>query len=298
MRFPPALSFVLAIGIPGRASAPPEDSAKDLPVVSGMAEVAEPILFYEKTGRGEPVVFIHGGQCDRRIWNDQVREFADRYTVIRYDVRGFGKSEPATRPYSDLKDLLGLLDYLHVRRTHLVGLSLGGRIAIDFTLTRPDRVASLTAVGPGLSGYRWSPEEEKRGEALARIANEAGGEAAAEAWLKDPYMVPAMENPALARRLRVLAHDNARCWLINPMLPRPLRPPAIGRLGEIRTPTLLIVGSRDVLDIQAIIKTLEKGIAGARKVTIEGAGHMVNMEKPAEFNRTLATFLKEQAAQR
>jgi pimeloyl-ACP methyl ester carboxylesterase len=263
------------------------------PVTSGLAEVAERVLYYEVCGEGEPVVLIHGGNLDRRMWDDQFQLFASDFRVIRYDVRGFGKTEAPTKPFSCVKDLRSLLEALKVPKAHLVGLSLGGRIAIDFTLEHPAMVKSLVAVGPGLSGFEWPAESEKRFWEMARLARDQGPEKAVEAWLNDPYMLPAMEQPALAKRIRRLALDNTASWLANPLLERPLNPPAIKRLGEIRVPTLIVVGDRDVPEIQAIVKILENGIPHAKKVVIAGAGHMVNMEKPDEFNRAVLGFLKE-----
>jgi pimeloyl-ACP methyl ester carboxylesterase len=282
--------FLAAVGLLAGDRAP--GSAAPLPVTSGLAEVAEPVLYYEACGDGEAVVLIHGGNLDRRMWDDQFQLFARRYRVIRYDVRCFGRSETPTRPYSDVKDLHSLLKWLRVERAHLVGLSLGGRIAIDFALEHPGMVRTVVAVGPGLSGFEWPAESEKRGAQLDRLARDRGPEAAVEGWLKDPYMVPAMENPALAPRVRELALDNARAWLANPLLPRPLERPAIRRLGEVRVPTLLVVGDRDVPEIQSIVKILKKGIPHSCKVVIAGAGHMVNMEKPEAFNEAVLGFLK------
>jgi pimeloyl-ACP methyl ester carboxylesterase len=226
------------------------------------------------------------------MWDDQFRAFARHFRVIRYDVRGYGKSELPTRPYSEVKDLLGLLDFLHVEKAHLVGLSLGGRIAIDFTLQHPSRVKSLVAVAPGLSGYEWPPESEQKVWEIIAAFRDEGPARGVELWLKDPYLAPAMENPALAARLRRLARDNARSWLANPVLRRSLSPPAAKRLREIRVPTLVVVGSRDVPDIQSIVRLLEKGVPHSRKVVISGAGHLVNMEKPEEFNRVVLGFLR------
>lgn len=264
------------------------------PFKSGMVEVAEPALYYEESGRGPAVVLIHGGQLDRRMWDTQFRDYARSYRVIRYDVRGYGRSQRPTQPYSDTKDLLSLLDALGVRRAHLVGLSLGGRIALDFVVAHPDRVASLVLAGPGLGGFPDSPEEEKRFVKILRAAQDGHLDRAAELWLKDPYMAPAMEHPELAPRIRQLALDNADNNLANPLLNRAPDPPTATRLGEIRAPTLIILGSRDVPWIKAVVETLGKKIPQARKVVIEGAGHMVNMEKPAEFDRAVLGFLKEQ----
>jgi pimeloyl-ACP methyl ester carboxylesterase len=290
-RSPEALMVVASVLLAAGGAAQEEGV---MPVKSGMAEVAEPLLYYEVAGEGTPLVLIHGGQCDRRTWDDQFQLFARRYRVIRYDVRGFGKSPPPVRPYSDVSDLKCLLEYLKVPKAHVIGLSLGGRIGIDFALSHPDKVLSLVAVGPGLSGYQWPEDDQKSVMEMTRAARDEGPEKIAELWLKDPYMAPAMENPSVARRLRVLATDNGPSWLANPFLERPIQPPAAKRLKDLRVPTLVVVGSRDVPDIQKIVAQINREVPGVKKVVIEGAGHMVNMEKPEEFNRAVLPFFSEQ----
>src|SRR5262249_11400810 len=103
----------------------------------------------------------------------------------------------------------------------------------------------------------------------------------------------AMENPAVARKLRPLARENSRFWLINPLFRRDpfVSPPATQRLAEIQAPTLLIVGDRHVPDVQNEARLVGAGIAGVKKVEIAGAGHLVNLEKPEEFNRAVLDFL-------
>src|SRR5262245_24726349 len=174
-------------------------------VASGMARVAEPAIFWEAAGAGPAVVMIHGGQMDRRMWDPQFQPYAKSFRVIRYDVRNYGRSASATVPYSDVEDLLALLDELKLRKGHLVGPSLSGRIALEFAVLHPDRVASLVAVAPGLPGFPNEDEDDSRWPKMLRAAQEKGGEAAAELWLSDPFMVPAMENPAIAPKLRQLA---------------------------------------------------------------------------------------------
>jgi pimeloyl-ACP methyl ester carboxylesterase len=120
-----------------------------IPVQIGMAEVREPVLYYETAGKGPAVVLIHGGNLDRRMWDDQFQTFARHFQVIRYDVRTYGLSDMPTKPYSDVQDLASLLQHLHIKKAHLVGLSLGGRIIIDFALEHPEMVASLVPIGPG-----------------------------------------------------------------------------------------------------------------------------------------------------
>lgn len=261
----------------------------------GIAPVNGARLFYEVKGSGEPVVLIHGGQLDSRMWDDQFDLVAREFRVLRYDVRGYGASSSPDRLYSDREDLAALLDYVGMRKVHLVGLSLGGRISIDLAVDRPERVASLALAGPGLAGFDFpDPEGDKRWWALIQAARDEGVEKVTELWLKDPFMAPAMENPRLASRLRRLALENDRDWLANPILQRPPSPRPAKRLAEIKAPTLLILGDRDVPRIKAVVETLAKEVSGARKVVIAGAGHMVSMEKPEEFNRALLEFLRGQ----
>jgi pimeloyl-ACP methyl ester carboxylesterase len=262
----------------------------------GFAPVNGTRLFYEVKGSGPAVVLIHGGQLDCRMWDDQFAALAGHFRVIRYDVRGYGGSVRPDLPYSDADDLAALLDYLKVDKAHLVGLSLGGRIAIDFAVAHPARVGSLTLAGPGLSGYEppAGAETDLRMWEIIKAARDRGPEAATALWLKDPFMAPAMEQARLVPVLQRMARENAHCWLENPILQRSPKPAAATRLGEIKVPTLLVIGDRDVPQIKATIETLEKGIRGAKKVSIKGAGHMVNMEKPDIFNEAVLSFLRQQ----
>ena len=264
------------------------------PTVGDM-QAAGGTIHYEEVGQGLPVILMHGGQLDHRMWDDQVAVLSKIYRVIRYDIRGFGKSSDPQIPYADFDDLLALENYLHVQRAVLVGLSLGGRIALDFALLHPDRVSALVLVGPGLRGYR-SPDDEimnaKEWENV-EAARDSGYVVATALWLRNPYMAPAMEQPRLREWIRLLALDNARNWLVNPLLERPLKPRAIDRLHDVKVPTLILVGGRDIRRMQGIADTLYHGIPGAEKEVIAGAGHIVNMEQPEQFNRSLLEFLEK-----
>jgi pimeloyl-ACP methyl ester carboxylesterase len=251
-------------------------------------------LHVEVAGHGPTVVLIHGGQLDGRMWDREFEHWSKQYRVVRYDVRGFGRSDTPTEVYEDVEDLRSVLDALDVGRAHLVGLSLGGRIAIDFTLTHPERVASLVTVGPGLSGFPFHDDAaDARYIAIVQAAQDGDSKRLADLWLSDPFMAPAMEHPELVPRLRELTKDNLRSWLVNPLLEKTIRNRAAGRLAEIHAPTLVLVGTRDVPSIQAICAKLAQEVPGARRVEIHGAGHMVNMEAPAEFDAAVLPFLAE-----
>ncbi len=258
---------------------------------SGFAEVNGTKLYYEMKGKGPAVVLLHSGGFDRRMWDDQFSAFSGRYTVIRYDVRGYGKSPAPTKPYSDDDDLYQLLKYLKVQKAHLIGLSLGGRIAIDFTLTHPEMVATLIPVASGQSGFPFTPEDTMELMKIIYSIQNDDGTPAGEAWLRSAYNTAAMENPAVAAKLRPIAIENSRAWLINFFFPRPPLPLAVQRLTDIGVPTLIIKGDRDVPTIDKIVDTLEKNVPGAKKVIIPGAGHIVNVEKPDQFNNIVLDFL-------
>ena len=201
------------------------------------------------------------------MWDDQFDALARQFRVIRYDVRGYGGSPRPELLYSDADDLAGLLDYLEVKKAHVVGLSLGGRIAIDFALAHPTRVSSLTLAGPGLSGYEPpdSAESDLRMWNIIKAARDEGPDKATELWLKDPFMAPAMNQARLGPRLRKIARENAYCWLENPVLQRPPKPLAADRLSEIKVATLLVLGDQDVPQIKTTLAKLEKESAARKR---------------------------------
>ena len=156
-------------------------------------------------------------------------------------------------------------------------------------------VEKLVLAGPGLSGWQdWSAEDTTWLIAARRAAHANDSVGMALAWLTSDYMRPAMEQPRLANRLRAIASDNATYWMglfRHGEAERNADPPALGRLAAVRSPTLLLIGDRDSPVIRRIVDTLASSIPGAALVVIRGAGHMANMERPAEFNRAVLTFL-------
>jgi len=113
-------------------------------------------LHHEIAGSGDTIVLIHAGIADSRMWTPQWRRYAEDYQVVRYDMRGFGQSPLPPEPYQHAQDLLDLLDRLGIERAALIGNSLGGRVALEATLARPQLVTALVLVGPGLPNAGWS----------------------------------------------------------------------------------------------------------------------------------------------
>ena len=256
--------------------------------------------FYEDTGHGPPVVLIHGHSLDLRLWDAQVAPLVDAgYRVVRYDVRGHGRSDaPATgytwQNYSlDLRDLL---DRLAIDApAHVVGLSMGGGIALQFAVDHPQRVASLVLVDSTVPGFDYSPEYAQAIEELVRVARSEGPRAALErVWLPHPLFDGIRRFPqrfAFLKRI-VLAYPAAD-YLDETEYPQP-QWQVIDRLQEIRAPTLVLVGELDLPDFRLIAEILAANVPTARQQVIPDAGHLPNLEQPQAFNEALLSFLARQ----
>lgn len=262
-------------------------------VKSGRVEVGNgEKLYYEMAGRGRNMVLIHGGLADSRLWDDQFRAFAKHYRVVRYDLRGFGRSDFSMGPLSHVEDLAALLKFLRIRKATLVGLSLGGMVATDFTLEHPRMVERLILISSGLRAYQ-GIKNDKAIEAN-KAAETEGLEKAIALWLDHPFFATGKNNPAYEQRMKAMLTDNFRTW--GPT-PAPIvwtwpSAPVIERLPTIKAPTLVVVGSEDFVNILAIADILATKIPGAQKILMAGVSHHLNMEKPQEFNQLVLDFLR------
>ena len=268
---------------------------------TGFAEVNGTRLYYEVAGTGHPLTLIHGGLVNRRLWDDQFDAFAQHYRVIRFDIRGFGDSAPPTPetpPYFLEEDIHSLLKFLGVEKTYVMGLSMGGALAINFTLMYPEMVDALIPVAMGLGGFEATEEDKqlegwKQVEEAAKSGNIAQAvEVTLRAWTDGPGRTPDQVSPAVREKVRAMTTHNFELPEDdNATQPQELETPAISRLAEIHVPTLIILGDQDVPSILKISDILEKGISGARKVVIPDTAHHLPMEKPQEFNQIVLDFL-------
>ena len=248
---------------------------------------------YESRGTGHPVVLLHGFSLDSRMWDAQVAALAPRYRVIRYDLRGHGKTTaPITVPFAAHEDLRDLLDDLGIRRATLVGLSMGARVAVDFALVYPERVTGLVLAGPGLSGYV-ATERPAGLDSVAAAIRAGNPRRAAEHFAETPLMAIPWRPDAHAA-MKAIVVDNAHLWGLPGSPERALDPPAVGRLSEIRVPLLVVVGEADTRDTHRVADTLST-VKGAARVVVPRAGHMVNMAAPERFNELLLEFLARHA---
>jgi pimeloyl-ACP methyl ester carboxylesterase len=262
-------------------------------IQSGHARLAA-----ECGGSGAPIVLLHAGVADRRMWSNQLQWLSAEFRALAYDRRGFGQTAHADEPYSHVKDLLAVIDAMTSRAAILVGCSQGGRIAIDTVLAYPDRVCALVLVAPAVSGepdsddfpplIRAMVEELERAEEAGDLDRINAIEA--HAWLDGPLA----REGRVGGALRELFLEMNGIALRSEPLGTELEPPsAIEHLHRIKVPTLLIWGDLDFPDVQQRCRQLAAALPNALACELAGTAHLPNLEQPTEFNRELRAFLSQ-----
>ncbi len=266
-----------------------------------MLEVGNASIHYETAGSGQPIVFIHAGIADSRQWNNEFLRFSESFNVIRYDMRGFGRSEPVEGEFTHLDDLIALLEHLHVDEpVILVGCSMGGGTALDYVLKEPDKVKALVLVDSAPSGLQIDlpvPAKFK----LVETADNAGdlelvAELETQIWFDGDRATNTVN-----QEMRKLAYDmnlialNHDAKGLGEKLPNS-ETPAVDRLAEIRIPVLTVIGDNDIPYMRAAADYLLGKLSNIRKLTIENAGHLPNLDQPDDFERILVEFIETDVA--
>ncbi|PWK64253.1 pimeloyl-ACP methyl ester carboxylesterase [Streptomyces sp. CG 926] len=249
-------------------------------------------LSYTVSGEGSPVVLVHAGIADHTMWDAVVPALAERHTVIRYDLRGFGESAPPVGPFSETDDLCRLLDHLGHESVRLIGASWGGRVAVDFALAHPGRVRSLTVLAPPWPGYEWSADmvayDEAETAALAAGDLDAAVRVNLDMWLRGPGRGWEDVAPGLADQLRT----PVRTSLVNQdVVGEHSQGGPAGDIASIAVPTLVGIGLLDVPDFQDIAHRYAAGIPGATLVEFPAAAHLIALDAPTELTAALRPFL-------
>ena len=252
----------------------------------------------ELAGRGDAVAMLHGFLVDSGQWDEEFGALADDHRVLRYDLRGFGRSSMPDAPFSHHDDLANVLDASGIQRTALIGCSGGAGTAFDFALAQPERVSALALIGAGYWGYYAT----RTPEALAFWAAVQSGDPAAlletslRAFLDGPRRAPEQTRGDARRRIAAMSEWNfgrEDGYWKNASLQRNPHIPAPERLAELRMPVLLIVGEEDQPEVIELSERLAAGLPDARLVRVPDAGHHVNIERPDLVLPLLRVFLAE-----
>ena len=253
-------------------------------------------LAFDVVGVGPPLTFLHAGIADRTMWEPQVTALSDRHRCVTYDLRGFGESAIGTVEFSRRDDLAAILDAASADSSHLVGCSIGAGMALDFAIERPERVDRLVLVGVTPAGFDApDPILDEFMDAAEGAAEKGDYDAAVKlevrVWVDGPRRPEGSAPEWLREKVRkwVLPTYGVQGWSLS----RLLDPPAMERLGEVRAPTLVIVGTEDADAIVAGCEATAAGIPDATLVRIEGTAHLPNLEAAEQFNEALTQFLED-----
>ncbi len=266
------------------------------------------VTFYEDSGDGPAVVLIHGHSGDLRMWECQVPALVGaRFRAVRYDVRGHGRSliPPDGYTWENYSaDLADLLDRLNVERpitealdvpaAHLLGLSMGGGIALQFALDHPERVLSLTLVDSALPGFAYSEDFAASVQQVQTAVRERGVRAAIdELWLQHPLFHGVRRFPQRFARVQEIVRGYQGADYRDGATPKGYQQPRLAdRLPEITAPALVVAGEEDLEDFRLIARILAENLADALYVEVPGCGHLPPLEVPDRFNEILIGFLR------
>lgn len=264
----------------------------------GYIDVPGGRIYAEADGDGPPAVFIHAGVAHLRMWDEQVTALRDAYRVIRYDTRGYGKTRVEDVPYSNAADVAAVMDHFGAQSAHLVGLSRGAQIALDFAVNEPARTRSLTWVAGGVRGLE--VPDDPRDEAVWHQTEELEKskdwekivELETQLWTDGPDQLPTRVDPDVRRRMMQWNLESYRAEQ-SPNQPIAPQITAAQALDRLTMPVLATWGTLDVTSTVRSGEWLAANLPGIRSRVFEGVAHMVNLERPGEFNGLVREFLDE-----
>jgi 3-oxoadipate enol-lactonase len=253
-------------------------------------------LYVERAGEGPAVVLLHAGALDASMWDSQIAALVEGHTVVRFDARGHGRSSTPTADWHPDDDLLAVLDAMELERATLVGNSFGAATAVDFALTRPERVRSLVLVGPGINPMRFEDPfvlrlHQAQADAIAALDADAYIEAFLRFGVDGPQRTPEQAPAAVREACREMAlrtvHNHRAS--VGRMLGRD----AADRLEEVTAPVLLVAGELEMPDVLRVVADAHRRMPRAERTDVPAVGHMVSMEQPDVFDRVLLAHLAQ-----
>lgn len=286
-----AITLVLFVLIAINLFSQNSDVNSSIKVDSGYINVDGGKLYYEIAGQGENIVLLHDGMVDRQVWDAQFQVFPKNYRVVRYDRRTYGKSSDPTAPYSHIEDLNQLFIQLKIDKAIVFGMSSGGGLAIDFTLKYPNKVTALVLVGAVVNGYGYSAHMSTRGGHMILPSERSDPHKLIKYYgMDDPYEIY-FENVKAKEKFLKILQVNSHIVREKGFYPKPADRQGAKFLSEIKVPTLVLVGEFDIPDVHSHAGVIEFGIPNAHREIISKSGHLIPLEQPEAFNKTVLKFL-------
>jgi 3-oxoadipate enol-lactonase len=264
-------------------------------IQDGFAPIDGAKMYFETSGRGRPLVMLHAGIADHRMWSDNLAELSRHFHVIAPDLRGYGKTPPPSHRFRHCEDIREVIRYFGFGSVNIVGSSVGGKTAIEFAIRYPDLVDGLILVAPGLPGYEFQDSRTLEMDSiLEQLISEERREAVADI-LVDLWVVGSgRERESVGRHARSLVHqmilDNYDS-VADKYPEEPVGFDILSCLGDIDAPTLVLIGENDVPDMVAISRIVADRIPSATRQLIPDAGHLPNLDHRAFFEQTVISFL-------
>ncbi len=258
-------------------------------------------LYYEVQGSGSPVILLHGHSLDTRMWDEQYKAFAKKHRVVRFDFRGYGRSSEQTETFqfTHMKDLLTVMDSLHISRAHIVGLSMGSFVAADLLALHPERIISCTMASGGMKTYKGpsepmdSIESAQRDKKIAAL-KEYGVEKMKKEWLEQLIASGGSKRERMRKPLKAMIDT----WTAWQPLHKEVRvieahdAEVVFRSHKTMVPTLVLTGGAEVKGKPYRPWELDYLPNGTQQV-LPDCGHMMNMEQPEAFNNAVLTFIEQ-----
>jgi 3-oxoadipate enol-lactonase len=257
---------------------------------SGYLDVSGSKVYYEEKGSGPAIVLLHDGLLHAVSWDEMWEPLAARHHVIRYDRRGYGRSEPASSSFSPTEDLAKMLAHLKVQHAVVVGSSSGGALALDFAIAHPEMVDGLFLIGPVLHGMEYSAEFRDRANRNNEPMERDDVRAMARNWSQDRFLIAGTNEKARRKVYEQLVANAEQLKNYDSTLEQGLSPPASKRLGEIKAPTLILAGDADSEDVHRHATAINAGIRNSERIAVKDAGHLIQLEKPDEVARRIEEF--------
>lgn len=242
-------------------------------------------------GDAPRAIFLHGFGGDLHTWDGVWSELAGALPALRYDLRGFGRSVSGQQaPFSHADDLLAILDAAGVERCELVGVSMGGSVALNFALDHPGRVRKLVLVSPGLVAWEWSADWQESWRPIVERARAGALDEARRLWWEHPLFATTRRSAAGQALFESIMRFSGAAWIRDDQ--RPMLPD-VDRLHLLQARTLLLTGGRDLADFALIASLIEAAAPAVRRIHRPEAGHMLHLEDAAGCARDILSFLGE-----